>query len=388
MYKNARETEIYKGNAGNTIECVTGRLFFYSDLYSDLYSSTSDLDTPFHHPVILVGNEKDILSVSDTLNNNFHTQDIIGAVIVGSTKNTVVSLTIPLLTIDYLPKRHNGKIAILDPEKACLFVDPDLDAIERYSHAFESNAQSISCFCEPISYTAFSHSTKTPIGALHVCSAGKGGEIRSEDELFDDYRDLCESVRPLPLTLMLCPAYPFDDDSRERFFTHAKAIFRAAVYGKIQILCGGPCALNVKSANECFYALSKAKEELYKSGHERNTEISVGLYISSPFMLCSIYSTYSTYSMEETEALQKFDFFCLDLEKLPRLFFGIPMRDPLKKAVLEEFFLLLKKAKTIFCDKTMDNRNISATANLKTAKCLSEIENLNEILTDIFIRNT
>ena len=321
----SRGSAVYKGTVIGARECVTGRLFFYS--------KAEKLDIDPHCSQIIVGDENELGAI---LNNDSYDRDIVGAVLMcDSPSISVISkaeaLSLPILMLSHLPDRHNGKIVILDPESSCIFVDPDIDAIERYSRTFESDMRSISCFYEPISYTAFSHSDKTPVGALHVCSAGKDGEIRSEDELFDDYRDLCESVRPLPLTLMLCPAYPLNDESRERFLTHLKAIFRAAVYGEIRILCGGPCTLTVSGAKQCLDAILETKELLKKNEHELNTEIQAGLLVSSPLTLCS-------------HDKPSFDFLCLDIEKLARLFLGISARSSLSNEAICEFIEFLEKA--------------------------------------------
>lgn len=321
----SRGSAVYKGTVIGTRECVTGRLFFSS--------KAKKLDSSQHCSRILVINENELDFV---FNNTSYDRDIVGAVLISdspsvSALSKAESLSLPILMLSRLPDRHNGKIVILDPESSCVFVDPDLDAIERYSRTFEADMRSISCFCEPISYTAFSRSDKEPIGALHVCSAGKDGELRSEDELFDDYRDLCESVRPLPLTLMLCPAYPLNDGSRERFLTHVKAIFRAAVYGEIRILCGGPCTLTVSGAKQCHDAIFEAKELLKKHEHELNTEIQVGLLLSSPLILCS------------HDKLPSFDFLCLDIEKLLRLFLGISARSSLSNEAICEFIEFFEK---------------------------------------------
>ena len=159
----AHGSAVYKGTVTGAMECVTGRLFFPS--------KSERLDTFLHCSRILAGDEKELCAV---FNNNSYDRDIVGAVLISSSSNISElskseAISLPILKIPHLPERHNGKIAILDPENACVFVDPDLDAIERYSRAFEEDMRSIYCFCEPISYTAFSRSDNEPIGAHHVC---------------------------------------------------------------------------------------------------------------------------------------------------------------------------------------------------------------------------
>ncbi len=349
----SRGSAVYKGTVGSIHDCVTGRLFFPS--------KAGHIDSELHGAKILVG-EEDELALS--LFAKSDTSDIVGAVLLRSSPSLSAlrnadSLSIPLLTLSNLPERHNGKIAILDPENFSLFVDPDLDAVDRYTRAFESDIRNISSFCEPISYTAFSRSDKkqAPVGALHICSAGKCGEIRSEDELFDDYRDLCESVRPLPLTLMLCPAYPLNDESRERFLTHVKAIFRAAVYGEIRILCGGPCALTVSGAKKCRDAIFEAKELLKKNEHELNTKIQAGLLVSSPLTLCSL------------DKLPSFDFLCLDIEKLSYSFLGIHTHMGLPNEAICEVIEFLEK---ILTDGKCGAKVTSAILNEEIKKAIPE----------------
>ncbi len=324
-----QKSAVYKGNICTACDCVAGYLFFVTDIKKI---------PNFDSATILAVNCNDL---SDLLLSLSDTSNVIAVVVIGSATDPFAlrkaeELIIPILTLPSLPELHNGKIAILDPSIASLFVDPDIDTLSKYLNLFGSVSNELYDCCAPISYLAFDNSEKdqAPIGALHICSAGNKGEIRSEDELFDDFRDLCESVRPLCLTLMLCPAYPMNDDARERFLTHAKAIFRAAVYGKIRILCGGPCALTVSGAKKCFDAIFEAKEILKKAEHEQNTQIQIGLLISSPLMLCSL------------DKLPSFDFLCLDIEKLSRLFLGIPERSVLSNESVCEFVEFLDKTLT------------------------------------------
>ena len=325
-----KKSTVYKGSVGSIRDCAAGRLVFLSDggKQAKLFDGAniavgkpsvlssfllSDADTSSVYAAVVIGNSPDVSSMREAERKN-----------------------LPILTLPSLPQRHNGKIAILDTSKESLFVDPDIDTLGRYLDSFALYSHELSNLCAPISYVAFNGTevTQKPIGALHVCSAGRRGELRSEDELFDDYRDLCESVRPLCLTLLLCPAYPMSDESKERFMTHLKAIFRASVYGEIRILCDGPCALTVSGAKECFDAIFDTKELLKKAEHEQNTEIQAGLLVSSPLMLCSL------------DKLPSFDFLCLDAGKLSRLFLGIPARSLLPDEAVYEFIEFLDKTLT------------------------------------------
>ena len=325
-----KKSAIYKGSVGTIHDCVAGHLVFLSD--------SGKLPSFFDGANILVAKQDEL---SNFLWSSVDTSCIYAAVVIGnspdvSSMREAERKNLPILTLPSLPQRHNGKIAILDTSKESLFVDPDIDTLGRYLDSFALYSHELSNLCAPISYVAFNGTevTQKPIGALHVCSAGRRGELRSEDELFDDYRDLCESVRPLCLTLLLCPAYPMSDESKERFMTHLKAIFRASVYGEIRILCGGPCALTVSGAKECFDAIFDTKELLKKAEHEQNTEIQAGLLVSSPLMLCSL------------DKLPSFDFLCLDAGKLSRLFLGIPARSLLPDEAVYEFIEFLDKTLT------------------------------------------
>lgn len=317
------KSSVYKGSVGTILDCVAGRLVFLSDsakLFDganiavgvpDELSSffTSDKDTSSVYAAVVIGNFPDVYALRE-----------------------VERRGIPILTLPSLTYKHNGKIAILDTNKASLFVDPDIDTLSRYLNSFALYSHDLYNLYTPISYIAFDgiSESKKPVGALHVCSAGKRGEIRSEDELFDDYRDLCESVRPLCLTLLLCPAYPMDDISKERFTTHLKAIFRTAVYGKIKILCGGPCALTVSGAKKCLDSILEAKNETKAIEREQNTEIQTGLLVSSPHMLFSF------------DKLTGFDFLCLNTEKLSHSFFGISARTDIGDKAIDEVVELLE----------------------------------------------
>ena len=156
---------------------------------------------------------------------------------------------------------------------------------------------------------------------------------------------------------MLCPAYPLNDESRERFLTHVKAIFRAAVYGEIRILCGGPCTLTVSGAKKCLDTIFEAKKLFKKNEHELNTEIQTGLLISSPLTLCS------------HDKLPSFDFICLDIEKLAHLFLGISARSILSNEAICEFVEFLEKAKT---EGKLTSQITSVILNEKIKKAISE----------------
>lgn len=364
-----KKSVIYKGSVGTIHDCVAGHLVFLSD--------SGKLPSFFDDANILVAKQDEL---SNFLWSSVDTSGIYAVVVIGSSPD-VCSLReserkgIPILTLPSLPYRHNGKIAILDADKASLFVDPDIDTLSKYLNLFGSLSNELYESCAPISYVAFDNFEKdqAPMGALHICSAGKKGEIRNEDELFDDFRDLCESVRPLCLTLMLCPAYPMDDDAKERFLTYLKAIFRAAVYGEIKILCGGPCALTVSGAKECFDAIFEAKELFKKTEHERNTEIQAGLLVSSPLMLCSL------------DKLPSFDFLCLDAGKLSRLFLGIPARSVLPNEAVYEFVEFLDK---IFTDGKYKSLITSVILNEEIKKAIPEKTAVFSGIVEFFVKRS
>ena len=323
-----KHSVVYKGTVSPICDCVAGYLLFFS--------KRDDISVLPSDATILVTECDDL---SDILLSYANISNIVAAVVIGSSPKASAlieaeRLSIPILTLDMLPKSHNGKIAILDTERAALFVDPDIDTVTKYSKAFSSTAERPLDLYTPISYTSFKtnnyENVNTPVGALHICSARTWGELRSEDELFDDYRELCENVRPLTLTLLLCPAYPMDEEASERFLTHTKAIFRAAVYGRIRILCGGPCSRTVTGTKKCLELISEAKESVRNTEKEHNPQIPIGALISSPIMLCSL------------NTLDNFDFLCLDLEKLPRSFFGIPAKAVLTDEAIYEFLEFLK----------------------------------------------
>ena len=320
------KSSIYKGSVGAIRDCVAGRLVFLSDGYGSARL--------FDEAMIAVGTPSELSSffLSDKDLSGVYATVIIGDPADICTVREAERKSLPILVLTSLPKKHNGKIALLDTNKASLFVDPDIDTLSRYLSSFGAHSNESYDLCAPISYIAFKNATERikPIGALHVCSAGRRGEMRSEDELFDDYRDLCESVRPLPLTLLLCPAFPMHDNSKERFTTHLKAIFRAAVYGEMRILCGGPCALTLSGAKKCFDAIFEAKTASKSLSREQNTEIRTGILVSSPHMLLSF------------EKLPSFDLICLDIEKLSRSFLGISERADMSREAIDEVSQLLE----------------------------------------------
>lgn len=362
------KSNVYKGSVGAIRDCVAGHLLFLSDKQSS--------QSFFGEAIILVAGKNEL---SDFLISASDTSCVIAAVSIGEPPDAYAlreaeRIGIPILTLPSIPYKHNGKIAILDASKSTLFIDPDIDTLSKYASSFGACSHELYNISAPLAYIAFNATKENqkPIGALHVCSAGRRGEMRSEDELFDDYRDLCESVRPLSLTLLLCPAYPMNDSAKERFLIHTKAIFRAAVYGEIRILCGGPCALSVSGAKACLDSVFEAKEAMQESAREQNTKIKVGLIISSMHMLCSL------------DKLPHFDFLCLDVDKLCRSFFGTHAYSSLSNEAFEEFAVLIEK---LLRDGKCISRITSAILDGETKKAIPKTDVFNGIA-EFFFSNS
>lgn len=334
----SNENTVFKGHIGSVRECVTGRLFFVIKKREcgerfDIYERS--------RAKIAVGRKNELETF---FFKNENLDAFVAAVAICDTENESVllgieNLKIPILTLSQLSDTYDGKIAILDVYSESLFVDPDIDAVDRYTRELEKKRVNRLEFYAPVSYTAFSrNSEKSPIGVLHICSAGMGGEMRSEDELFDDYRALCESVRPIPITLMLCPAFPFNIDSKERFTAHIKAIFRASVYGETRILCGGPCTATFQGSKMCLDEIEKIKTVLKTVPEEKteiNSDVPCGSLVSTPLTL---------FSLINADIIKSTDFIYFDLNKLFCSILGDSWHDCLRKDAVKELLALLKRA--------------------------------------------
>ena len=117
---------IYRGASCNALECAAGRLCF-AQAHDEWYASgEAKIAAAFSEELLLA-----LLYDAST----------VGGILIGRTPsrlliNEAERLGIPLLYIASLSKRHNGRLAILDTERGSLFVDPDIDTLNKYAESF------------------------------------------------------------------------------------------------------------------------------------------------------------------------------------------------------------------------------------------------------------
>ncbi len=127
-----------------------------------------------------------------------------------------------------------------------------------------------------------------------------------EDTLFELLRDLGEEHSSIPFTVLL-RYHPADRDGAF-LHTQARALFRAAVYGRFSLLLGG--ILSNADVRQAMNEIHSAFCLLELEGREFNGYISKGILIDTPLSL----------GITDTDGI---DFICLDVSNLSRLFTGL-----------------------------------------------------------------
>lgn len=336
---HTKKASVFKGICGSENTVAVGKLCFYR-------SDSSKIITPYSK--ILVVTENKLPEFLSSANLCY----TVGLVVLGKSVPDGFPLDIPVMNIADLSVELDSRNAILDTHNGLLYIDPDIDTVNKYFGALSQRAplpqlNTLYKFTHTSLFTDEAASDAAVDGMLYTCSAGRDCIMRSEDELFEEYTELAESVLPKKITFLLSPAYPFESESRERFYTHAKAIARAAVYGRFRILCGGPCALFISSANKCAELLENISAELKEEEREHSNDIPVGVLVSSPLVLYSAHK------------LKKADFLCLRIEKLLPSCAALPNGLEISDNVLNDFFESVRTVEntakininSILCDK-------------------------------------
>ena len=226
-------------------------------------------------------------------------------------------ISCPVLFLPQLPQSCRGRIALLDPACATLFVSPDLKTVNRYTSRLAVQP------ADGIRETFVLPNGKRLRLGIQLRSlffaqeAEADGYLIDPDSFFLPHRepedgcyellcDIAERAPGLPLTVIAdLNRYT---GSHERFHAHVRGLFRGSVYGNFSMVLRG--ILTEEELRQCLREIHRIFCELEIEGREFNGYIPKGILIRAPLLLT------------EEIAFDGVDFLCFDLERLYGLMTG------------------------------------------------------------------
>lgn len=221
------------------------------------------------------------------------------------------SFSCPVLTLSQLPNHCKGKIALLDPKLATLFVSPDLKTVNHYTRRLarmpfaDSQKQlwlpngkriRLGLYWQDLSASPLSEADGFIMDPYPLSPPSD----ESEERLYEWLRDIAEHSTGLPLCLILEAGR--HAVKTENFSAQIRGLFRAAVYGNFSCLLRG--LLTEDDIHQTMQQIHKIFCALESEGREFNGYIPKGIFIHSPLLLISELS------------FDGIDFLCFDANKL------------------------------------------------------------------------
>lgn len=287
---------VYRGKSYVTRECISGKLAFWNqNKRSDRAEATI--------AVLTSATEGDYLASDDAFT--------VAAIFIGEHPSDALcahagAKELPLLILAKLNPEQDGKIAILDSRNATLFVDPDLDTLERYARHLRLSTDhgmlsllSALCTC----HCAVPMKTGAPSSLFsNAKMPSTDNSTRTEDEAFDRLRELAETAVGTPLILCVRIYDLHSERARAALKIRLRALLRAAVYGSFSLLWEGLyCA---EQAKQALALCDEVCTELAKEGREHTPHLPRGIAIES-FLL-----------LHELSACPPVDYLCLNGDRL------------------------------------------------------------------------
>lgn len=240
---------------------------------------------------------------------------------------------LPILFLSSLPGALHGKIAILEPDAATLYVSPDLKILTRYRRTRfygnptvgKSDIPVFPVLCENMPVVSGAGGLLADFaGYLNAPGKTPDNALR-EEEYFERYRTLAEECYGRPITVLLSADRPEGAVRSE-----LRGLYRAAVYGDFSLLCAG-----LHTAGEihaCPEFLSRIFCDLRSEGHEVNGSLPRGILLDSPLLLA-------------TDRLPAgIDWVCTDTGRLISLLCGTVSRTPISDGAEEEALRVIASA--------------------------------------------
>lgn len=201
----------------------------------------------------------------------------------------IPTLTLPN-TFSELGERVSNKIAILDPTKEKLYVNPDLETV-----------------CSLLGEKR----KETGISRLAVCDGvctvpeGFDGLVvklarsfeMTEEEMYDDLCDIADRNTGARIVAVVTM-----DEREDTFASHVRAVYRAGVWGRFSLLCRG--VNTPEHTDRCITVLHSVFRELDEGGREFNGFIPKGIVIDTPAQLL------------KGRRMGAFDIHCFDIDTL------------------------------------------------------------------------
>jgi hypothetical protein len=257
-----------------------------------------------------------------------------GVILLGdadSSQAALPSATVPVLRISELSDGCLGKIGVLDPSSATLFVSPDLPTVGRYLSYWNRSGyagwERVGLRPDGVRLCLCQRENDLPIVTETDRLLDLRGDFASSDDeelLYERICALADCATGIPVTVAV--AFSRAERERDGFRAAVRGIFRAAVYGRISMLIGG--CLTEEDWQRARQEIHGAFCELKEEGREFNGYIPKGLLVEHPITLLSL------------RRVEGLDFWGLEIEALWKRLCGIDWEeladeDPLWKHIEE-----------------------------------------------------
>lgn len=214
-------------------------------------------------------------------------EDMVGIILLGTQKMTPPSTyALPLFSLSVLPERHNGRVALLDPDSSLLSVCPDLCSIGNYSKKIKTE--------KPSENHDIDLRTHLPrISVLDSSDRNADGVLI--DTIHNPFSEDSFDVLDSRTVTLLCDINSSPETSIKQMYTYG-------IFGIPSLLIRG-----IRSPSEWQKALQicyRCFGELWYEGREFNGYVPRGILIDSPMALSREHRFHGC------------DFFCIDLERL------------------------------------------------------------------------
>ncbi len=288
---------VYRGKSYVARECITGKLSFWTAEKQSMQANATIavLSSATEAVYLASGDETSTVAV---IFIGDHPSEALCAY--ASTRE------LPLLILTMLGSVHDGKIAILDTRNATLFVDPDLETLERYARHLRVSTDhgllsllSALCTC----HCAVPIEKNTPPSLFaNAKMLMADGNTRSEEEMFERLRELAETAVGTHLILCVRIYDLHSERARGALQARLRALLRAAVYGSFSLLLEGICC--AEQAKQTLAIFEQVCEELAWEGREHDPRLPRGIAVES-FLL-----------LHELSRCPPFDYLCLNGDRL------------------------------------------------------------------------
>ena len=203
----------------------------------------------------------------------------LGLVCVGDGKGLAAEiaeeLSFPVLFVeDDMTERYNGKErAVLDPAKDSLFISPEIDIVDTVSSSLKSARERNVCENDELFGGFVLTKTKHIVSGRERREEGyaleRCVEDESEEELFDAYRQLAERLEGKKITVCI--------RSSERMYESIRAVYRASVYGNINVAVLAKDPAELEEFRRQFMEVSS---ELDLEDREFNRDMRIGALVN------------------------------------------------------------------------------------------------------------